>query len=755
MAIPSCINPVRYLTERQYSDNIFIKNNLFSARFANARNLFRKDLVSHYGCVNAVEFSVDGEFIVSGGDDKRVLMWTVPLAIYDQGAPVVMRTTHRSNIFCLTFDSNNEKIFSGGNDDQVLIHEVHTITSIGSIPHEKPVYGISIHPQNNNIIATAGEDGRILLFDVRDTSQDAQVVAEHNSGFHSVKFNPLKPRYLVTANSEEGIQLWDCRKPKSQLLHYDSQSGKTNGISACFDCTGKKVLALRRRLPPVLYNAESESSVCQFYHPQYYNSCTMKTCCFAGENDEYILSGSDDFNLYMWKVPTDDSEWGASHMVLRGHRSIVNQVRYNNHNKLIASSGVEKMVKLWSTLPISNWKGSILKEHTEPVRAIYTHEDYMSIVVSTDRINHDYSDQSINEDTKMMAFFDSLIQREIEGWDSKTDATFSTDTDSDEEDSTKVIAKIFKNGGSTYTELKKYRSNRIMQLISKKKNTLARLARSKSTSYVHRYNQHKAHKRKSTKSKARKHNGTHKKSKKSSAERDTAKRQKKEPRTSKYLTRQSARNMAESAEATSNGRSLDAIPNGHSLDTPSTSTGITSSEVSVFRLVEDDSDDEVRPANGGGEVEDSVVEGNFVNILPTPLNGTRDVLINVLEVVDEDTRNSRNQTIEEEIIQDTAAVNSLSNTNSIDDAYNTESSDSDFEYLHTPKRRCISVSADSGCGTGPSSSSSSCSTKDLRSHHQVSGSRTADDSDKKNRGRWSTKTRKSVRRKIGADSDEN
>lgn len=29
----------------------------------------------------------------------------------------------------------------------------------------------------------------------------------------------------------------------------------------------------------------------------------MKSCCFAGEGDQFVLSGSDDFNLYMWKVP--------------------------------------------------------------------------------------------------------------------------------------------------------------------------------------------------------------------------------------------------------------------------------------------------------------------------------------------------------------------------------------------------------------------------------------------------------------------
>ncbi|XP_072390311.1 DDB1- and CUL4-associated factor 5 [Diabrotica undecimpunctata] len=761
MAMPS-INPVNYIIERQYKDNIFIKNKLVSARLSKARNLYRKDLLAHYGCVNAIEFSNDGEYLISGGDDKRVLLWYIPEAIYDRGSPVTMCTPHRSNIFCLTFDSCNEKIFSGGNDDQVLIHQIERRSMVNCIPHDKPVYGISIHPQNDNIIATAGEDGRILLFDIREVpNQEVQVVAQESSGFHSVMFNPIKPRYLVTANSEEGVSLWDCRKPKNQLIHYDSQSGKTSGISACFDCTGKKVLALRRRLPPVLYLAESENALCQFYHPQYYNSCTMKTCCFAGENDEYVLSGSDDFNLYMWKIPTDDCEWGSSHMILRGHRSIVNQVRYNSHNNFIASSGVEKMIKLWSSVPIGNWRGSILREHTEPVRKIYTHDDYMSLVGNSDRINHDYSDQSTGEDSKMMAFFDSLIQREIEGWDSQTDGTFSTDSDSEEEDWSKLISKIFKNGKCSSEEPKKYRSNRITQLISKKKCTLAKLAHSKSTSYRKKYHQ-KLHKRKSAKSKYGKHNGFHKKShKKCSSERDgssnacpTPKKHKRSAtRPSKYFTR-SVKHMTDN-DSTEN-----------SLDTPSTSTGITGSERSIFRLIEQDSDEDARNLNDieGGE---GVEANNFVNILPTPLNGSRDVLINILEVANGSTRTLRSSTSttrhSNEDYQRQPQTNGASSLNgssaspeNADQGYS-ETSDSDVEYATPAKRRHTSVS-DSGCGTGPSSSSSVRSRKTAhRLHPECSNDDRSPDGDRcrYKKCRYTIRKAKRVKKKIGADSDEN
>jgi WD repeat-containing protein 22 len=40
--------------------------------------------------------------------------------------PAAMRAQHISNIFCLGFDSTNSKVFSAGNDDQVIVHDTRT-----------------------------------------------------------------------------------------------------------------------------------------------------------------------------------------------------------------------------------------------------------------------------------------------------------------------------------------------------------------------------------------------------------------------------------------------------------------------------------------------------------------------------------------------------------------------------------------------------------------------------------------------------
>lgn len=58
-------------------------------------------------------------------------------------------------------------------------------------------------------------------------------------------------------------------------------------------------------------------------------------------------------------------------------------------------------------------------------RPVYSHEDYISLVLqSGTMMTHDYSNQSTEEDPRMLAFFDSLVQRELAGFSSSDE--FST-----------------------------------------------------------------------------------------------------------------------------------------------------------------------------------------------------------------------------------------------------------------------------------------------------------------------------------------
>ena len=78
------------------------------------------------------------------------------------------------------------------------------------------------------------------------------------------------------------------------------------------------------------------------------------------------------------------------------------QVRYNESRAIIATSGVEKVVKLWSCLPLPECQAGEGRD-----RKVYSHDEYIGLVMRSDSlVSHDYSSESVEENPQMMAFFD-------------------------------------------------------------------------------------------------------------------------------------------------------------------------------------------------------------------------------------------------------------------------------------------------------------------------------------------------------------
>ena len=92
------------------------------------RNIFQ----SHHGNdrVIVVEFSDDGSLLVSGDEDGRVLLWPTSKAIDEEWTPnpTAMETMDNRYfaIWCLAMSPDNERVFSGNEDTQVLIYNINT-----------------------------------------------------------------------------------------------------------------------------------------------------------------------------------------------------------------------------------------------------------------------------------------------------------------------------------------------------------------------------------------------------------------------------------------------------------------------------------------------------------------------------------------------------------------------------------------------------------------------------------------------------
>ncbi|KAJ8723827.1 hypothetical protein PYW07_007807 [Mythimna separata] len=697
-------NPLSFLNRREYGLIPDIKYQFFNNRLNAAKNLYRRELVCHFGCVNAIEFSSNGELLVSGGDDRRVMLWQFGKAIMDKGQPLPMRGLHQSNVFCLGITNDNQKIYSGGNDDIVIVHDLETRCPMEVLQHQRAVCSLSIDPFNDRVVTTAGNDGRLLLFDTRQSMHECLVISRGRKAFHGVMFNPMYSGVLTSANARDGVALWDLRSPKHPVVRYEGPNGPSqNCMSVRFNSAGTQILALRRRQAPVLFDVPFPEPVAEFYHQDYYNSCTMKSCTFAGEEDQFVLSGSDDFNLYMWKIPPpadpgDEIPVAPPHIVLYGHRSIVNQVRYNPHYCIIASSGVEKIVKLWSAVEFPKMRGVLLEEAqgSDNPREIYSHEDYVSLVHHSGQyISHNYADQSTSEDPRMMAFFDSLVQRELECLAEETDSL----------DGSSSVASVHDNGSESsdtdqivadFLPLPPKRTNQNGNRSQRGPNRLARLvaaqrysknSRSQKRGCPRRSKQCRPTLSKSAAAMARGGSG---KGKRAVARRARGPRRPAAPppphhaqvsapssertdsdepahtlfrntgrvlrplrrrinltRTAKRKTKVTSygrttmnlrSNGAAMAQDSSHNNNFSNFDNfDDNLAQPSTSTGYRGPNTSaLFRIAEVDSDDDQsvssRPISPRNQNGNQNIPPNLVSIIPTPINGSRDTLGESLRV---------------------------------------------------------------------------------------------------------------------------
>ncbi|KAH9951583.1 WD40 repeat-like protein [Amylocystis lapponica] len=70
---------------------------------------------------------------------------------------------------------------------------------------------------------------------------------------------------------------------------------------------------------------------------------TVKDVNFLGPQDEFVVSGSDDGNFFMWRKSS-----GKLHDILEGDGSVVNVIEGHPHLPLVAVSGIDTTVKLFA-----------------------------------------------------------------------------------------------------------------------------------------------------------------------------------------------------------------------------------------------------------------------------------------------------------------------------------------------------------------------------------------------------------------------
>ena len=140
-------------------------------------------LTAHGSWVWALAAARDGESIVSGGGDGKLIWWPVAA---ETPTPIRTIEAHTGWVRCLAVSPNGQLIASGGNDKTVRIWNLSDGAKVQEIAgHEVPVYSLLWHP-NGQTLLSGDLRGNVKQWDVATgklaRSFDAKALHSYNSG---------------------------------------------------------------------------------------------------------------------------------------------------------------------------------------------------------------------------------------------------------------------------------------------------------------------------------------------------------------------------------------------------------------------------------------------------------------------------------------------------------------------------------------------------------------------------------------------
>ncbi|XP_027088148.2 uncharacterized protein [Coffea arabica] len=356
-------------------------------------------LDKHRGCVNTVNFNADGDILISGSDDRRVILWD-----WEGGnVRLSFHSGHHNNVFQAKIMPYTEdrSIVTCAADGQVRhaqILERGKVETRLLAKHHGRAHKLAIEPGSPHIVYTCGEDGLVQHIDLRTGVATelftCQPIRERSFlsvvQLNAIAINPRNPNLFSVAGADEFARLYDIRKYKwnestdfgqpvdffcpTHLrgdkrvgitgLAFSDQSELLVSYADEFIYLFSKDMGLGPHpVPPSPVSSGSDGTEMGNDHqtssfpadmdadalagPQVFkghrNCETVKGVNFFGPKCEYVVSGSDCGRIFIWKKKD-----GELIRVMEADKDVVNCIEPHPHTMVLASSGIESDIKLWT-----------------------------------------------------------------------------------------------------------------------------------------------------------------------------------------------------------------------------------------------------------------------------------------------------------------------------------------------------------------------------------------------------------------------
>ena len=170
--------------------------------------------------MSCMAYSNDGQFIVTGGDDGKVKLWSA-----QTGFCIVTFTEHSGAVKAVTYSQKKQVAFSASLDGTVRAFDLlryrnfRTFTS----PTPEQFNCIAVDSSTEVVCAASFENFDIYMWSVQ-TGKLLEIVSGHEGPISCISFSPITGQ-VVSGSWDQTVRTWDVysRSKSSEVLEHTSE----------------------------------------------------------------------------------------------------------------------------------------------------------------------------------------------------------------------------------------------------------------------------------------------------------------------------------------------------------------------------------------------------------------------------------------------------------------------------------------------------------------------------------------------------
>ncbi len=288
--------------------------------------------LGHNTGVKDIAFNIDGTLAVTGGSDKKVIIWNVE-------TKQVLYTFygHTSNVTGVAFSPDNNRVASSSYDQYVRIWDLSPQSEALFIPfansNDKTWFWIVNYSPDGKHILTDYTDGKARIWDASSGKELQQLIGK-NTNNQPTAFSP-DGKLAASGNTDNSITIWDVQT-SNQLVNL---TGHTDAIySLSFSPDGTRIASASADGKAIIWDIANNKALFTLYITAYDASSVAYS-----PDGKQIITGRNENDAIVWDALTGKKIFDL-------YTDPVLSIAYSPDGKFLALAGFDGEISIWDAL---------------------------------------------------------------------------------------------------------------------------------------------------------------------------------------------------------------------------------------------------------------------------------------------------------------------------------------------------------------------------------------------------------------------